>query len=67
MKTKEEKIKELEDKVRVTDLTVYEKETFKKSLIKGTISGMVTFAIPVSVSVASNVFGITLNLNDSNK
>lgn len=27
---------------------------------------MVTFAIPVSVSVASNVFGITLNLNDSN-
>ena len=66
MKTKEEKIKELEDKVRVTDLTVYEKETFKKSLVKGTISGMVTFAIPVSVSVASNVFGITLNLNDSN-
>lgn len=66
MKTKEEKIKELEDKVRVTDLTVYEKETFKKSLAKGTISGMVTFAIPVSVSVASNVFGITLNLNDSN-
>ena len=66
MKTKEEKIKELEDKVRVTDLTVYEKETFKKSLAKGTISGMVTFAIPVSVSVASNTFGITLNLNDSN-
>ena len=30
MKTKEEKIKELEDKVRVTDLTLYEKETFKK-------------------------------------
>ena len=52
MKTKEEKIKELEDKVRVTDLTVYEKETFKKSLVKGTISGMVTFAIPVSVSKA---------------
>ena len=66
MKTKEEKIKELEDKVRVTDLTVYEKETFKKSLVKGTISGMVTFAIPVSVSVASNVFGINLNLDDSN-
>lgn len=66
MKTKEEKIKELEDKVRVTDLKVYEKETFKKSLVKGTISSMVTFAIPVSVSVASNVFGITLNLNDSN-
>lgn len=66
MKTKEEKIKELEDKVRVTDLTVYEKETFKKSLVKGTISSVVTFAIPVSVSVASNVFGITLNLNDSN-
>ncbi len=66
MKTKEEKIKELEDKVRVTDLTVYEKETFKKSLVKGTISSVVTFAIPVSVSVASNVFGLTLNLNDSN-
>lgn len=66
MKTKEEKIKELEDKVRVTDLTVYEKEIFKKSLVKGTISSVVTFAIPVSVSVASNVFGITLNLNDSN-
>ena len=66
MKTKEEKIKELEDKVRVTDLTVYEKETFKKSLVKGTISGVVTFAIPVSVSVASNVFGVNLNLDDSN-
>lgn len=66
MKTKEEKIKELEDKVRVTDLTVYEKEIFKKSLVKGTISSVVTFAIPVSVSVASNVFGLTLNLNDSN-
>ena len=66
MKTKEEKIKELEDKVRVTDLTVYEKETFKKSLVKGTISGVVTFAIPVSVSVASNVFGVNLNLDYSN-
>ena len=66
MKTKEEKIKELEDKVRVTDLTVYEKEIFKKSLVKGTISSVVTFAIPVSVPVASNVFGLTLNLNDSN-
>lgn len=66
MKTKEEKIKELEDKVRVTDLTVYENEIFKKSLVKGTISSVVTFAIPVSVSVASNVFGLTLNLNDSN-
>ena len=66
MKTKEKRIKELEDKVRVTDLKVYEKETFKKALVKGTVSGMVTFAIPVSVSVPSNVFGITLNLNDSN-
>lgn len=66
MKTKEEKIRELEEKVRVTDLKVYEKETFKKSLVKGTISGVVTFAIPVSISVASNVFGINLNLDDSN-
>ena len=66
MKTKEEKIRELEEKVRVTDLKVYEKETFKKSLVKGTISGVVTFAIPVSISVANNVFGINLNLDDSN-
>ena len=66
MKTKEEKIRELEEKVRVTDLKVYEKETFKKSLVKGTISGVVTFAIPVSVSVASNVFGVNLNLDYSN-
>ena len=66
MKTKEEKIRELEEKVRVTDLKVYEKETFKKALVKGTISGVVTFAIPVSISVASNVFGINLNLDDSN-
>ena len=66
MKTKEEKIRELEEKVRVTDLKVYEKETLKKSLVKGTISGMITFAIPVSISVASNVFGINLNLDDSN-
>ena len=65
-KKKEEKIKELEEKVRVTDLKVYEKETFKKSLVKGTISGMITFAIPVSVSVASNVFGVNLNLDDNN-
>ena len=66
MKTKEEKIRELEEEVRVTDLKVYEKETFKKALVKGTISGVVTFAIPVSISVANNVFGINLNLDDSN-
>ncbi len=42
------------------------KKHLKKSLVKGTISGVVTFAIPVSVSVASNVFGVNLNLDYSN-
>lgn len=66
MKTKEEKIKELEDKVRVTNLKIYEKETFKKALVKGTISGVVTFIVPVSISVTSNIFGVNLDLDDSN-
>ena len=42
------------------------KKHLKKSLVKGTISGVLTFAIPVSVSVASNVFGVNLNLDYSN-
>ncbi len=66
MKTKEEKIKDLEAKVRVTNIYDYISNTNRKYSIKGTITGTVLAAIPLSISFAANVLGVDPNPLDPN-
>ena len=66
MKTEEEKIKAIEEKVRLTNITDYVNKTDKKYAIKGTITGTVLAAIPLSINAAANFLGIDPNPLDPN-
>ena len=66
MKTEEEKIKAIEEKVRITNITDYVNKINKKYAIKGAITGTVLASIPISINAAANFLGIDPNPLDPN-
>ncbi len=64
--TKEEQIKEKEEKIgKITNLKVYEDTVFRNSLKTGVVVGLALSAIPLSLSVLRNVFGVDFQINDT--
>lgn len=47
---------------KVTNLEIYEKDLKKNYAIKGAVAGVALSAIPIGIAVASNVFGVNVDM-----
>lgn len=63
--TKEEQIKQMEEEVsKVTNLAIYKKDVFKNNVVMGIKAALTITAIPLSLTVAKEVFGIDFKINN---
>ena len=63
--TKEERIREKEEEVKITNLEIYKKDVLKNNITWGIKTALTITAIPLSLTVAKEVFGIDLKINDT--
>ena len=47
---------------KVSNLEIYEKDLKKNYAIKGAVAGVALSAIPIGIAVASNVFGVNVDM-----
>ena len=64
-KTKEERIREKEEEAKITNLEIYKRDVFKNNIAWGIKTALTITAIPLSLTVAKEVFGIDLNINNT--
>ena len=65
VKTKEEIIREKDEEVKITNLEIYKKDILKNNITWGIKTALTITAIPLSLTVAKEVFGIDLKINDT--
>src|SRR5699024_7545751 len=62
--TKEERIRENEEEVKITNLEIYKKDVFKNNIAWDIKTALTITAIPLSLTVAKEVFGIDFKIID---